>query len=79
MIIEFNDLKVYSDLFLSNNLFLFCVSIFTEVHDLKITVKEFTFLEILISPKGILIDFDLGGYDAFSIAHHIRLDNNPKL
>ena len=48
LIIEFKDLKVYSDLFFSNNLFLFCESIFIAVHDLKITVSELTFLVILI-------------------------------
>jgi len=39
-------------------------------------IKEFK-LETAL--KGVLIDLDLGGYDAFSIAHHIRLDNNTKL
>ncbi len=32
-----------------------------------------------LSIKGILIDFELGGYDAFSIAHHIRLDSDSDL
>ena len=57
LIIEFKDLKVYSDLFFSNNLFFYFVCILTDIHDLKITVSEFTFLEILTSPKGRLIDF----------------------
>ena len=33
-IIEFNERKVYSDFFLSNNLFLFCVNILMLVQDL---------------------------------------------
>ena len=56
-IIEFKDLKVYSDLFWSNNLFLFCVNIFILVHDLNIIVKALTFREIFVSPNGRLIDF----------------------
>ena len=35
----------------------FCVSILTPVHDLKITVKALTLREILVSPKGRIIDF----------------------
>ena len=56
-IIEFRDLKVYSDFSLSNNLFLFCVNILTLVQDLKITVRAFTLREIYVSPKGSVIDF----------------------
>ena len=56
-IIEFNDLKVYSDFGLSNNLFLFCVNILTFVQDRKITVRVLTLRDIFISPRGKLIDF----------------------
>ena len=46
-------LKVYSDLFLSNTLFLFWVTKLTEVQVLIIISKDFTGLTIFVSPRGI--------------------------
>ena len=56
-IIEFRERKVYSDFSLSKSLFLFCASMRTLVHDLKIIVRALTFRTILVSPKGNVIDF----------------------
>ena len=57
LIKEFNEGNVYYDFSLSNSLFFVCVNIFTFVQDLNITVKVLTSREILISPKGKLMDF----------------------
>ena len=54
---DFTVLKVYSDLFSSNILFLFCVTKLTDVQVFKITSKDFIGRVIFVSPKGIEIEF----------------------
>ena len=53
---EFIVLKVYSDLFCSKILFLFCVTRLTLVQVFMIISSDKTFLVILTSPRGSVID-----------------------